>query len=121
VRTQHHPSSVPCAANPTVTVLSTNLARHADGASFARAWKLAKERNGGNDPPHENGKSLQQGCATPLVAALDPKLEVHPGAFLRDCNIWESTTEKVPEYATDSEKAEKLWKLSEELVGDKFE
>lgn len=101
-------------------VLSTNLVRHADSASFARAWQLAKERNGGNEPPREKGKTLQQGCATPLMAALDPGLKGQEGAFLRDCNVWKSEAEPVPEYASDPATAEKLWGVSEELVGERF-
>lgn len=40
------------------------------------------------------------------------------GAYLNDCVI---PTEPLKEHATGMEKAEKLWKLSEELVGEKFE
>lgn len=64
-------------------------------------------------------KTLEQGAATTLVAALDPKLE-RPGedgvgVYLSDCQI----TAQVPPYALDKTEAEKLWKLSEELVGEK--
>ena len=41
----------------------------------------------------------------------------HSGAFLVDCNIW---TEPLRPHAVGSDKAEKLWTVSEKLVGEKF-
>ena len=59
-------------------------------------------------------KSTQQGCSTTLVAALDPS--INSGEYLEDCNLAE------PEpHATNKQKAEKLWGLSEKLVGQKFD
>lgn len=40
------------------------------------------------------------------------------GAFLRDAQIYR---EPIKEHATDPENAKKLWALSEEIVGQKFE
>ena len=60
-------------------------------------------------------KNTDQGSSTVMVAALDPKLSPEDGIFLEDCQI--STA---PEWATSKEKAEKLWKLSEEIVNDKL-
>lgn len=71
-------------------------------------------------------KTLGAGSSTSLVAALDPKLgdrvgetvggnENH-GAFLVDCQI----SDKARPLAVSSEEAEKLWKLSEELVKQEF-
>ncbi|KAE8385724.1 hypothetical protein BDV23DRAFT_176009 [Aspergillus alliaceus] len=57
-------------------------------------------------------KDMEQGCATTLAAALDPALD---RSFLSDCN-----PEKVLDYASDVSNAEKLWTLSEEIVGEKF-
>ncbi|KAK9482215.1 hypothetical protein V1527DRAFT_477090 [Lipomyces starkeyi] len=60
-------------------------------------------------------KSLQQGCATTLVAALDPELQDKTGTYLSDCQV------NIPAaHADDAEVAEKLWNLSEEIVGQKF-
>ncbi|KAI1338000.1 NAD(P)-binding protein [Xylariaceae sp. FL0016] len=76
----------------------------------------------------ENGvytyKSQGAGAATSLVAALDPKLGVgvtkngkeNYGAFLEDCQI----THNAQPSAVSSADAERLWKLSEELVKEKF-
>ena len=64
------------------------------------------------DPP----KSMAQGIATTLVAALDPSIEPQSGMYMADCQ-----PQKTYEYAESTEGAEKLWKLSEDLVGEKFE
>lgn len=64
--------------------------------------------------------SLQQGCATTLRAALDPELVKQEGVYLQDCNLT-TDTKWIKEWATDPELAEKLWTLSEELVGEKFD
>ncbi|KIW80615.1 hypothetical protein Z517_07231 [Fonsecaea pedrosoi CBS 271.37] len=64
------------------------------------------------DPP----KSMAQGISTTLVAALDPRIEPQSGMYMADCQC-----QNTYEYAESMEGAEKLWKLSEELVGEKFE
>jgi len=43
----------------------------------------------------------------------------HNGCYLVDCQP--STAEQREAYATDPENARKLWTLSEELVGEKFD
>lgn len=61
-------------------------------------------------------KDLDQGCSTTLVAALDPKLDVGEfQGFLSDCQFMD-----VKPFASDSAIAEKLWELSEKLVGEHF-
>ncbi|KAI2777366.1 NAD(P)-binding protein [Daldinia loculata] len=65
-------------------------------------------------------KTLQQGCGTTLRAALDPDLVKEEGVFLQNTNLT-TDPKDVKEWATDPELAEKLWKLSEELVGEKFD
>ncbi|KAF3005473.1 hypothetical protein E8E14_008424 [Neopestalotiopsis sp. 37M] len=65
-------------------------------------------------------KTLAQGCATTLRAALDPDLIKESGVYLEDTNLT-TDTRLIKEWATDAELAEKCWKLSEELVGQKFD
>lgn len=72
-------------------------------------------------------KTPGAGAATSLVAAVDPKLGAKGGVaagegegwvtFLEDCQVAERP---VPEFG-GSEPAKRLWKLSEELVGEKFD
>ncbi|KAI8627615.1 NAD(P)-binding protein [Xylariaceae sp. FL1651] len=61
-------------------------------------------------------KNFSQIAATPLIAALDPDLPEKSPAYLQNSQIHEPD-----QHAKDPEAVEKLWKLSEELVGQKFE
>jgi NAD(P)-dependent dehydrogenase (short-subunit alcohol dehydrogenase family) len=64
-------------------------------------------------------KTLEQGCSTALVAALDPGLAAPDnegnGIYLDDCQPLEPAS-----FARDPKAAKKLWELSEKLVGQKF-
>ncbi|RYP84099.1 hypothetical protein DL769_001244 [Monosporascus sp. CRB-8-3] len=74
-------------------------------------------RNTGREWPQDTlePKTLSQGSSTTLVAALDPELPARSPAYLANCQISEPY-----EYASDPENAERLWELSEQLVGQKF-
>jgi NAD(P)-dependent dehydrogenase (short-subunit alcohol dehydrogenase family) len=72
----------------------------------------------GHEPPKR--KTLQQGCATTLRAALDPTLSVDGPISLQDCQIAVAGKD-VMEFALDDESARKLWIISEEMVGEIFE
>ncbi|KAI0467325.1 NAD(P)-binding protein [Xylaria cf. heliscus] len=61
-------------------------------------------------------KTFSQIASTSLIAALDPELPAQSPAFLQNSQVREPE-----EHATDPESVEKLWKLSEELVKQKFE
>ncbi|KAK7956280.1 retinol dehydrogenase 13 [Apiospora aurea] len=65
-------------------------------------------------------KTLQQGCSTTLVAALDPDLVNRKGYYLEDCTL---TTDPAlsKTWATDPDLAEECWRKAEELVGETFE
>ncbi|KAH7079162.1 retinol dehydrogenase 12 [Paraphoma chrysanthemicola] len=60
-------------------------------------------------------KDIDQGAATPLVAALDRGLTPEKGVFLNDCQVMDA-----PPYAVSKENAQKLWKLSEEIIAQKL-
>ncbi|CAG8961510.1 hypothetical protein HYFRA_00013861, partial [Hymenoscyphus fraxineus] len=60
-------------------------------------------------------KSLEQGISTILVAALDPKLGGTSNVYLEDCQV-----KSIPAYYSDPEVGQRLWKLTEELVGEEF-
>lgn len=67
--------------------------------------------------PKFTQKTLAQGSSTTLVAALDPALSAAGKDFyLSDCQLIDAAP-----WAVDADNAEKLWKLSESLVGQKFE
>ena len=60
-------------------------------------------------------KTQDQGAATTVVAAFDPSLKTESGVYLNDCQIGEAKV-----WATAEPAANRLWDLSEELVGQKF-
>ena len=64
-------------------------------------------------------KSHSQGTATHVLAAFEPSLKAYNGRFLDDSNV--VPVEKVRSWARDPYEAERLWKVSEEIVGQKFE
>ena len=70
-------------------------------------------------------KSIPQGAATSVWAATHPSLDAVGGRYLEDCHMAQPATEKTPEqgylsYALDAEAAARLWRVSEELVGQSF-
>lgn len=65
-------------------------------------------------------KDLDQGAATHVFAAFDTRITGHNGAFLNDCHIADPYQEEVYPWATSKADAERLWKLSEKLVGQEF-
>ncbi|KAF3065945.1 Retinol dehydrogenase 12 [Daldinia childiae] len=60
-------------------------------------------------------KNCDQGASTTLVAALDPALNTRGGLYLADCQFFPSA-----DFAKDPNIAERLWYLSEDLIGEKF-
>jgi NAD(P)-dependent dehydrogenase (short-subunit alcohol dehydrogenase family) len=71
-------------------------------------------------------KTPEQGAATSVWAATAPELEGKGGLYLDDCQIAaERTSEDDPggyePYARDPEAARRLWTVSEEMVGERFE
>jgi hypothetical protein len=66
-------------------------------------------------------KSVEQGAATSVWAASSPQLAGRGGLYLEDCHIAEplaaGVTGGVAPYAVDFAAADRLWSLSETLVG----
>lgn len=87
----------------------------ADGHRIATAAMAAS--NATMAPQAMAPKSLAAGAATSIYAALDPELAKRNGAFLVDAQVW---PEGLMEHATGTDKAERLWGLSEKLVGEEF-
>jgi WW domain-containing oxidoreductase len=59
-------------------------------------------------------KTVEQGAATQCYAAVHPAAAAHNGEYLADCNPAPSTPA-----AKDDALAERLWKVSEELLSEK--
>lgn len=98
-------------------IYDTGLTAHLDGESEFAEIKTVAERNNWPgvfvlDPP----KTLAQGTSPIVAAALDPELEARNGAFIDNCQFGRAEA-----YALDREAARRLWALSEEMVGEKFD
>jgi len=96
-------------------VMESNLNNHVTPEMWTAGLALAQESGG--DQIMEAPKTLQEGCATTLVAALDPTITGQSGMFLQDGVV----SEVVQDHAKGEENESKLWILSEKLVGEKFE
>jgi len=96
--------------------IATNLQRYTDPDMVRVAMDYWKEI--GKEMPAR--KTLQQGCATTLRAALDPSLEEREEVYLQDCQLSEDP-EVVKPYAVDAENARVCWEMSEQMVGERFD
>ncbi|KAF7296698.1 Short-chain dehydrogenase/reductase family protein [Mycena chlorophos] len=63
-------------------------------------------------------KTIEQGAATTVVAAFDPRIASSPGAYLDDLVV---ANEKISAYCADETNAANLWALTEEIIGEKYE
>lgn len=61
-------------------------------------------------------RSLDECAATHVVAAFDPRLDAYNGVYLENGNL----SDDLQETAKKPGDEERLWKLSEDLVGEKF-
>ena len=93
--------------------IKSPLQRHMNDEVRQGAYAAAYENSYSFKPPMP--KTLQQGCATQLRAALDPTLIADSGAYLDDCQVIEYH-EHVEAYPA----TERVWRLSEDLVGEQF-
>ncbi|MEZ4215271.1 MAG: oxidoreductase [Myxococcota bacterium] len=70
-------------------------------------------------------KPVPAGAATTCYAATSPDLEGLGGVYLEDCHVAAVNDEPAPDgvrsYALDPEGAARLWALSEQLVGQRFD
>jgi NAD(P)-dependent dehydrogenase (short-subunit alcohol dehydrogenase family) len=100
-------------------VIMTELGRHMDENDLATLQARSESLGGWAV------KSIPAGAATSVYAATAPELEGKGGIYLEDCHVSdindeENAVEGVRSYALDAEAAEKLWALSEEMVGQQF-
>ncbi|KAI1163881.1 hypothetical protein F5B18DRAFT_617686 [Nemania serpens] len=94
----------------------TELAKHLTWDDLGEIPAVTKENTGKEFVWEEPRlKSFEQIAATPLVAALDPDLPSKSPAYLQN-----SVIEEVDEIARSPEYVQKLWELSEKLVGQEF-
>ena len=61
-----------------------------------------------------------QGAACSVYASFDPELEKQNGKYLLKMRVGDPFVDTLKPWATNRVEAEKLWRLSEELVGQRF-
>ena len=100
--------------------IMTNLGRHMTQED--RDWMMQRVKENSGDGP--GFKTIPQGAATTCYAATADALQGKGGVYLEDCHVSEiddkNPKEGVRSYALDQGNAEKLWQLSEKLVGESF-
>ncbi|KAJ5117379.1 hypothetical protein N7448_011011 [Penicillium atrosanguineum] len=95
--------------------VATKLARHMD----SEGWSTGLEYFSKHGITRPGRKSAEEGVAGPLRALLQPDLATEAGVYMTDTQLTVDP-EVIKPYAADPEEAEKLWKLSEDLVGQNF-
>ena len=100
-------------------VIMTKLGRHLSEADIENLMNSAPEGES------LDWKSVEQGAATSVWAATAPELADKGALFLENCQIAVAAEPGkgggVEDYALDPESADRLWALSEQLVGQRFE
>jgi NAD(P)-dependent dehydrogenase (short-subunit alcohol dehydrogenase family) len=106
-------------------VIHTELTRHMAPGELD---KLIREINASQPKgaPPFSWKSVPQGAATSLWAACVAGAEAIGGRYCEDCHVAHVATvpglrSGVQPYAVDPERAQALWKKSEEWVGERFD
>ena len=107
----------------------TELARYMpEGAIEAFLQQVQDQRAAAGEPPYEF-KSIPQGAATSVWAAVVASAEEVGGKYCEDCHVGElippdsnvsAISVGVRPYALDPENARALWQKSEAMVGETF-
>ncbi|KAK6858152.1 retinol dehydrogenase 13 [Apiospora arundinis] len=103
-------------------VISTNLSGHIEwGDDFAGLPAIDRSLGNAEGWREFKWKSQDQGAATHVYAAFDPALKGNNGVYLENSHIADPWVETVKPWGTSLVEAERLWKLSEKLVGQTFQ
>ena len=104
--------------------IQTNLGRHLSEQDTADLMERIRKNAEASGEQPQGFKTIPQGAATTCWVATTPELEGTGGLYCEDCHVAdqddESTTGGVRSYAIDPDKAERLWALSEKMVGERF-
>ncbi|KAJ6573377.1 hypothetical protein DFH09DRAFT_1457276 [Mycena vulgaris] len=95
-------------------IIFTNIAQKEEAQDDLKALGML-----GPDglPNHEKWewKTIPQGAATTVAAAFDPRINDKPGAYLEDSAV---ANEAVAAHSSDPAHAEKLWNITEKIIGE---
>ncbi len=110
-------------------VIQTELIRHVSPSWLqSRVDEINQQLAAAGKPPLQ-WKSIPQGAATTVWAAVVAPADEIGGSYCEDCHVSAIVRDEVPTaamsegvrgYAMDATTAQALWKKSEELVGESF-
>ncbi|MDB5980165.1 MAG: dehydrogenase [Pseudomonas sp.] len=107
------------------SIVSTDLKRYLSTEELQGLGVIDEEGRPILDPA-KNLKTAEQGAATSIWCATSPQLDGMGGVYCENCDVAPllsadgevgSISRGVMPYAVDPEAAERLWQLSEQLVG----
>ena len=110
-------------------IIKTELARYTDPVAIEKRIQQINENLKAEGKAPLQWKSLEQGAATSVWAAIVAKADEVGGKYCEDCHIAKpmrdldniaAASEGVRAYALDPTNAAALWKKSEQLVGESF-
>lgn len=95
-------------------IITTGLSKHTVPEDFAGIDGITRKNTG---QPFTVGQFItaQQGISTGLIALLDPSIADESGSYMEEGHV-----EEVRDHAKGTDTEERLWKLSEQLTGQKF-
>jgi NAD(P)-dependent dehydrogenase (short-subunit alcohol dehydrogenase family) len=105
--------------------IRTELSRHMDEGQMAALVASINEAAAEAGTPAFEFKTIPQGAATSVWAAVVADPAEIGGKYCEDCHVadlqeGEGIRGGVRAYALDAERAKALWAKSEELVGERF-
>ncbi len=105
--------------------IATNLARHMSPDAFEPMMAQVNEAHAKAGLPPFQLKSIPQGAATSVWAAVAADANIVGGQYCEDCNVATIRDEPdmlggVRSYAIDLRRAQALWAKSEEMVAEQF-
>jgi NAD(P)-dependent dehydrogenase (short-subunit alcohol dehydrogenase family) len=108
--------------------IRTELGRHVDPSQIEKIIEQRNQQLAAEGKALFQWKSIPQGAATSVWAAVVAPADEIGGRYCEDCHVGKTVpddattavSEGVRGYALDPKNAEALWKKSEELVGESF-
>ncbi|KAJ7142298.1 hypothetical protein C8R44DRAFT_865649 [Mycena epipterygia] len=96
--------------------IDTNVFHKAEAMPALQAFGVV-DADGKINTAAGEWKTIPQGAATTLAAAFDPRLNDKPGAYLSDST---EANQDIAPHSSDPTNAEKLWTITEEIIGENF-
>ena len=110
------------------SIVGTGLSKYLS-PEVLRAAGVVDEAGNPIIDPAKNQKTIQQGAATSVWCATSPRLDSMGGVYCHNCDIAPLVSEEIAAnqfgsmalgvmpHAVDSQAADRLWKLSEQMLG----